>query len=133
MKNFGRLFLAVLLVGVALSFVACGKEKETVGASDTVHATAAELVGTWKGIAGEPSTLTLGEDGSYRDIADFASIIGTYTVDETEGTITVNESEYGMMFVYTYELTGDQLTIQTSGGLPRTFAKPQALALPGSN
>ena len=86
-------------------------------------ASAEELVGTWRGIGGEPSTLTLGEDGSYSDVADFASIIGTYTVDSAAGTLTVNESEYGMVFTYAYELSGDHLTIQLEGGLPRNFSR----------
>ena len=50
-------------------------------------------------------------------------IIGTYTVNSSAGTLTVNESEYGMVFTYSYELSGDNLTLQMEGGLPRSFAR----------
>ncbi|MCR5476561.1 MAG: hypothetical protein K6E92_02920 [Lachnospiraceae bacterium] len=50
-------------------------------------------------------------------------IIGTYTVNEVERTMTVNESEYGMVFVYDVSLTDNTLTLQLSGGKPRKFLK----------
>jgi hypothetical protein len=67
--------------------------------------------------------LTLGSDGTYKDVAGELSIIGTYTVDEVYGTLDVSEKEYGMSFSYSYELSGDNLTIQLNGGLPRTFVR----------
>ncbi|MBP3754151.1 MAG: hypothetical protein J6I66_04775 [Lachnospiraceae bacterium] len=45
----------------------------------------------------------MGADGSYKDVAGDISIIGTYTVDSINGTLTVNEKEYGMVFTYSYE------------------------------
>ncbi len=62
-------------------------------------------------------------DGSYKDIVDDISVIGTFTVDSIAGTLTVKESEYGMVFKYSYVLSGDNLTLQLSGGLPRTFTR----------
>jgi hypothetical protein len=50
-------------------------------------------------------------------------MVGTYKVDSTAGTLTVNESEYGMVFTYSVELSGNDLTLQLDGGLPRTFTK----------
>lgn len=111
-------FLLIMVIGIA----ACGN-KESDQESAVVHASNDELVGKWKGTGNEISTLTLGSNGSYKDIAGELSVIGTYTVDEISGTLTVNEKDYGLVFTYSYELDGDSLTLQMDGGLPRTFAR----------
>ena len=111
-------FLLIMVIGIA----ACGN-KESDQESAVVHASSDELVGKWKGTGNEISTLTLGSNGSYKDIAGELSVIGTYTVDEISGTLTVNEKDYGLVFPYRYELDGDNLTLQMDGGLPRTFAR----------
>lgn len=122
MKKLVKVLSVVLTVMMILCMVACGS-KEEEQAEEVVHASAEELVGKWKGTGGEISTLTLGSDGSYKDIAGSAYIIGTYTVDSTAGTLTVNEKEYGLVFTYSYDLTDDTLTLQLNGGNPRTFVK----------
>lgn len=122
MKKSVKLLSVVLMLVMLFCITACGKE-ETAQASEETHASAAELVGKWKGTEGEISTLTLGADGSYKDIAGDISIIGTYTVDSVNGTLTVNEKEYGMVFTYSYELTDDKLTLQLNGGNPRNFLR----------
>ena len=101
----------------------CSKEDDNQTSETTTHASRDELIGKWKGTGNELSTITLGSDGSYKDAVDGISVIGTYTVDSNAGTLTVNESEYGMVFTYSYELSGDNLTLQLNGGLPRTFTK----------
>ncbi len=120
MKN--KILFAALLLFMIFCFSACG-ENNSDQAAEKVQVSAADFYGTWKGTGQELSTLTLGADGSYRDIADGVSIIGTYTVDTASGTLTVNESEYGMVFTYGYELSGDDLTLQLNGGRPRTFVR----------
>ncbi len=122
MKRSVQLLSVVLMLVMLFCITACGKE-ENAQASEETHASAAELVGKWKGTEGEISTLTLGADGSYKDIAGDISIIGTYTVDSVSGTLTVNEKEYGMVFTYSYELTDDKLTLQLNGGNPRNFLR----------
>ena len=122
MKKSAKILTTVLLLSIVFNITACGKNEPEQIPVET-HASSAELVGKWKGTGKEISTLTLGADGSYKDIADIASIIGTYTVDEIAGTLTVNESEYGMVFTYSYDLSGNDLTLQLDGGLPRTFTK----------
>ena len=68
--------------------------------------------------------VSFSKDGNYKDDAgDNLYIIGTYTVDEDAQTITVNESEYGMVFVYNFTIDGNKLTLQMDGGLPRSFTK----------
>ena len=107
-----------------LCLTACGDSTDTETQTESTDQTsAADLVGVWKGTAGEVSTLTLGSNGSYMDDAGDVYIKGTYTVNTSDRTITVNESEYGLVFVYSYELADDTLTIQANGGLPRKFIK----------
>ena len=122
MKKNTKLSLIVLVLISVMGITACGK-KESEPEPVVVHASSDELVGKWKGTGNEISTLTLGSNGSYKDIAGELSVIGTYTVDEISGTLTVNEKDYGLVFTYSYELDGDDLTLQLDGGLPRTFAR----------
>ena len=122
MRNNIKRFIIVLLLMMTLCFAACGDENNDQS-TEASHASSASLVGTWKGTGNEISTLTLGDDGSYKDVADDVYVNGTYTVDTATGTLTVNESEYGLVFTYSYELTEDNLTLQLKGGLPRTFVK----------
>ncbi|MCR5203727.1 MAG: hypothetical protein K6E47_01620 [Lachnospiraceae bacterium] len=123
-KHFKILSICILLVMI-ICIAGCSKEDDTKTSetTNTKHASRDELVGKWKGTGKELSTITLGKDGSYKDVVDDISVIGTYTVDSTAGTLTVNESEYGMVFTYSYELSGDNLTLQLNGGIPRTFTK----------
>ena len=117
-------FITLILLMFVLCLAACGDSTDTDTQADTAEQTsAADLVGTWKGTAGEISTLTLGSNGSYMDDAGDVYVKGTYTVNTSEKTITVNESEYGLVFVYSYELADNTLTIQMNGGLPRKFIK----------
>lgn len=122
MKKNIRILSTALLLTLLLCISACGKD-ETEEVSTVPHASKAELVGKWKGTGDEIATLTLGSDGTYKDVAGELSIIGTYTVDEVYGTLDVSEKEYGMSFSYSYDLSGDTLTIQLNGGLPRTFVR----------
>ena len=117
-----KMISIVLMMVMVICCSACGKGENNQTSGGT-HASSAELVGKWKGTGNEISTITLGADGSYKDVADGVSIKGTYIVDSTEGTLTVNESEYGLVITYSYELSGDNLTLQMNGGLPRTFAR----------
>ena len=125
MNNFIKIISAVLVLFVVLSFSACGGSADTSASAQTAGSSfsAADLVGKWKGTGDEISTITFGKNGSYKDDAGIAVVEGTYTVDEAAGTITVNEKEYGLVFVYSVELSGNDLTIQTDYGLPRTFKK----------
>ena len=122
MKKTSKFPIVVLMLVIVFCMCACGKENSA--SAEESNAAASDLVGTWKGTGNEISTLTLGANGSYKDIAgEDMYIIGTYTVNSSAGTLTVNESEYGMVFTYSYELSGDNLTLQMEGGLPRSFAR----------
>ena len=126
MKIKVKLFSAVVLLVMIICVSGCSKDENNQDnnqVSETTHASRADLIGKWKGTGNEISTIILGSDGSYKDAVDDLSVIGTYTVDSAAGTLTVNESEYGMVFTYSYELSGDNLTLQLKGGLPRTFTK----------
>ena len=123
MKKYLKLFTVGILLVMIICITGCSKEDDNQTSETTTHASRDELIGKWKGTGNELSTITLGSDGSYKDAVDGISVIGTYTVDSNAGTLTVNESEYGMVFTYSYELSGDNLTLQLSGGLPRTFTK----------
>ncbi len=122
MKNHFKILSVCILLVMIICITGCSKEDDTK-TSETTHASRADLIGKWKGTGKELSTITLGKDGSYKDDVDDISVIGTQTVDATAGTLTVNESEYGMVFTYSYELSGDNLTLQLNGGIPRTFTK----------
>lgn len=124
-KSLKFLYIGILLVMI-ICITGCSKEGDSQDndqVSEITHAPRADLIGKWKGTGNEISTIILGIDGSYKDAVDDLSVIGTYTVDSAAGTLTVNESEYGMVFTYSYELSGDNLTLQLKGGLPRTFTK----------
>lgn len=125
MKKAVRIVAITLMLALALSFAACGKKAEPESEPVVTNkATIQDLYGTWKGIGGEISTVSFSKDGNYKDDAgDNLYIIGTYTVDEDAQTITVNESEYGMVFVYNFTIDGNKLTLQMDGGLPRSFTK----------
>ena len=123
MKNILKIIPIVFMLFIVLSISACGESADTAAQNIGSSFSASDLVGKWKGTGEEISTLTFGRDGSYKDDAGFAVVEGTYTVDEDAGTITVNEKEYGLVFVYSAELSGNNLTIQTDFGLPRTFTK----------
>lgn len=125
MKKAVRIVAITLMLALALSFAACGKKAESEPEPVVTNkATIQDLYGTWKGIGGEISTVSFSKDGNYKDDAgDNLYIIGTYTVDEDAQTITVNESEYGMVFVYNFTIDGNKLTLQMDGGLPRSFTK----------
>lgn len=120
-----RNVVIVALLALTLSCAgACGKKDAAdTKVSQSAPVNSADLVGTWKGTGDEISTLTLGSDGSYKDDAGDLYMVGTYKVDSAAGTLTVNESEYGMVFTYSVELSGNDLTLQLDGGLPRTFTK----------
>ncbi len=122
MSKFGKVLSVVLMLAMVFCITACGKDNSELVTEES-QVSSADFVGTWKGTGNEISTLTLGANGSYKDVAGDVSIIGTYTINASEGTLTVNESEYGLVFTYAYELSGDNLTLQMNGGLPRTFAK----------
>ena len=123
MKNIIRIIPILLVLLVVLSISACGGSADVAEETGGSPFKAADLVGKWKGTGDEISTITFGKNGSYKDDAGFAVVEGTYTADEEAGTITVNEKDYGLVFVYSVELSGKKLTIQTENGLPRTFTK----------
>ena len=120
-----KVFLPVMFLLFGMTAFACGpKEEEAEEVTENVTPiNADDLVGTWKGVNGEISTLTLGKNGTYLDDAGDLSISGTYTVDTVSNTMTVNESEYGMVFTYSCTLDGNVLTLQLDGGKARTFCK----------
>ena len=116
--------LSISFILLTVFLCACSKQDSgSDQANVNTQITIDDLAGKWKGTGNEISTLTLGKDGSYKDVAEGVSIVGTYTIDAASGTMTVNESEYGMVFSYSYELSGNDLTLQMNGGLPRTFTK----------
>ena len=126
MKKTARVISVAMILLIALSLAACGKsakneEADAVVATDPIKVE--DLYGTWKGVSGEISTVSFSKDGSYRDDAGDIYIAGTYTFNEADQTVTVYESEYGMVFTYSAVLSGNQLTLQIDGGLPRNFVK----------
>ena len=129
MKKFLKVLSAVLVLSIGLTTVACGTKADAddVVEEDTVTSDPISediLAGTWKGVDGEPSTLTLTKTGGYDDNAgDGLYIRGSYTVDAISNTMTVNESDYGMTIKYNVTLEGKVLTLQMDGGLPRKFCK----------
>lgn len=126
MKKLIKVFLPVLLLAVGMTTAfACGTkaEEEEASVENTTSINADDLLGTWKGVEGEISTLTFANNGTFSDDAGDIYMSGTYSVDTVSNTITVNESEYGMTFVYNCTLEGNVLTIQVDGGKPRKFCK----------
>ena len=125
MKRTVKMISITMLLIIVLSAVACGKKAEPVQTSEPAGtATAEDLWGTWKGTGGEISTVSFAKDGSYRDDAgDGLYISGTYTVNEDAQTITVNEDEYGMVFVYNFSVSDNTLSLQMDGGKERRFVR----------
>ena len=125
MKKAVKLVLVTVMLLFVLSALACGKSSEPASESvQTEAATAEDLLGTWKGIGGEISTVSFAKNGAYRDDAGGdLYVAGTYKVDEASQTITVNEEEYGMVFVYDFSISNNTLTLQMNGGKERRFAK----------
>lgn len=109
---------------MVLSAVACSKKAETVQTEGFTGGSAQTLLGSWKGVEGEISTVSFTNDGKYMDNAgDGLYINGTYSVNEGAKTITVNEEEYGMVFVYNYSVSENSLTLQLDGGKARKFTR----------
>ena len=126
MKKTAKIITTTLLLLFVASALACGKKtaSEPAAAVATTPAKAEDLYGTWKGTGHEISTVSFAKTGAYRDDAgDGLYVSGTYTVDEASQTITVNEEEYGMTFVYDFTVDGNKLTLQMNGGNLRTFVK----------
>ncbi|MBR4579880.1 MAG: hypothetical protein IKO32_01455 [Lachnospiraceae bacterium] len=124
MKKTVRVISVALILMMVLSAVACGKKAEPVQTEEFTGGSAQSLLGTWKGTAGEISTLSFTKDGKYMDNAgDGLYINGTYSVNESANTITVNEEEYGMVFVYNYSVSDNSLTLQLDGGKARKFTR----------
>jgi hypothetical protein len=127
MKKAVRVISVAMLMVLVLTAFACGKKEEAAPASEVVTAgggSVEDLYGTWKGVGEEISTVSFTNSGLYRDDAgDGLYIAGTYTVDVASQTITVNESDYGMVFVYSYSVKGNTLTLQVDGGKQRIFVK----------
>ena len=125
MKKSVKIFFAALLLPLVLGVLACGKtevpEEETHEAFTPLNAE--DLYGTWKGTGNEISTVSFGQNGYYLDDAGDISMEGTYFVDTIEHEVIVTEKEYGMTFTYHVDLSGDNLTLQVDGGLPRTFIR----------
>ena len=127
MKKTVKIISITMILVLVLSAFACGKKEEPAQESTTTGtATAEDLLGTWTGTAGEISTVSFSKSGSYMDNAgDGLYISGTYTVNEADQTVTVNEDEYGMVFVYHYTVDGNKMTLQIDGGKVRNFIKKQ--------
>lgn len=127
MKKTVKIISLTMILVLVLSAFACGKKEEPALESTTTGtATAEDLLGTWTGTAGEISTVSFSKSGSYMDNAgDGLYISGTYTVNEADQTVTVNEDEYGMVFVYHYTVDGNKMTLQIDGGKVRNFIKKQ--------
>ena len=126
MKKTVRIVSVVLLFMLMVTAFACGKKEEPAPVSETAAGggSVEDLYGTWKGVGEEISTVSFTNSGLYRDDAgDGLYIAGTYTVDVNAQTITVNESDYGMVFVYHYSVKGETLTLQMDGGKQRIFVK----------
>jgi uncharacterized lipoprotein YehR (DUF1307 family) len=124
MKKYTKLVFALLACLLIFSIAACGKKADdsaTSVSSDPILAS--DLIGSWKGTGEELSTVTFREDGTYRDDAGDIYISGTYEFDALSRTVTVHENEYGMTFTYYVTLSGNNLTMQISGGKVRTFSK----------
>ncbi|MCR5806438.1 MAG: hypothetical protein K6G68_05305 [Oscillospiraceae bacterium] len=121
-----KFVLAGLLFFTVMCLCACngGKKAEE---EKPAGAPAAMLVGTWVGTGDEIATVTFGSDGKYKDVANFdgttISVTGTYTVDEQNGTVLVDDKEDGLQFNYNYTVTDSDLTLQLNGGKERTFKK----------
>ena len=116
-------FLMIFMMCVAIG---CGgKSESSSNNSSGAKASKEDLIGVWNGIGNnDKEMITFKEDGSFKEEYDGDLInTGSYTVDESQQTVTCKEKDYGLVFTYQFTLDGDQLTIQLEGGLPRTFQK----------
>ena len=108
-------------------FAGCNGSAGDKDKSSSPTVDASVFVGTWKGTGNETATLTFSADGKMKDVTNLDgtvySITGTYTVDSEECYVYVTEDEYGLNFAYHYTISGNDLTLQMEGGLPRTFRK----------
>ena len=117
---------AVLMIFLMCAAVGCGGKSESNGNNGGGSTASKEdLIGVWNGIGNnDKEMITFKKDGSFKEEYDGEVInTGSYTVDESQQTVTCKEKDYGLVFTYQYTLDGDQLTIQIEGGLPRTFQK----------
>jgi hypothetical protein len=99
------------------------------------------LVGTWKGVQGNESTLTLNSDGTFHEenyasasgIGFNANFKGTYTLDVKEKRIKMHpddDSELGNnkgnVWEYSYVISDNFLTLENVGSLfegPKSYTK----------
>ena len=117
---------ALLMIFLMCVAVGCGGKSESNGNNGGGSTASKEdLIGVWNGIGNnDKEMITFKKDGSFKEEYDGEVInTGSYTVDESQQTVTCKEKDYGLVFTYQYTLDGDQLTIQIEGGLPRTFQK----------
>lgn len=125
-KHFGFM-VKILLVLMMCFAVGCGdKNVDNSNGSDEQTQTSKDaLIGEWNGIGNSSKEfITFKKDGSYNEGYDGEVINrGSYSVNESNQTVTCTEKDYGMTFEYHFTLDGDNLTIQLSNGLPRTFQK----------
>ena len=113
-----KLIVLLMSAVLCLALAGCGSSSGTEAA-----ATDNELIGTWRGTGNEPSIITFKSDGTCTDDAGDIVIKGPYTIDESAKTVTVYDEEDGLVFEYSYKITGTDLTLQMEYGLPRTFSK----------
>ena len=125
-KHFGFM-VKILLVLMMCFAVGCGDKNEnnSNGSDEQTQTSKDALIGEWKGIGNNSKEfITFKKDGSYNEGYDGEVINrGSYSVNESNQTVTCTEKDYGMTFEYHFTLDGDNLTIQLSNGLPRTFQK----------
>ena len=125
-KHFGFM-VKILLVLMMCFAVGCGDKNEnnSNGSGEQTQTSKDALIGEWKGIGNSSKEfITFKKDGSYNEGYDGEVINrGSYSVNESNQTVTCTEKDYGMTFEYHFTLDGDNLTIQLSNGLPRTFQK----------
>ena len=99
------------------------------------------LVGTWKGVQGNESTLTLNSDGTFHEVNTISTggagydvvFTGTYTIDVKEKKIKMypqDDSELGNnkgnSWEYSYVISDNYLTIENIGSLfegPKSYTK----------
>ena len=125
-KSLAFIILSLLILAIGTSACNNKAEDKAVGNEDieTVVITKEDLYGTWTGIGSETGgTLSFSKDGNCRDSHGDLVIAGPYSLDETAQALTVTDTEIGMSFTYDISMSNDQLTIQLSGGNPRTFVR----------
>ena len=121
--------MIALLLCIVLCLTGCngGGESDKTTQSASATASSGVLLGTWKGTGDEHSTITFGTDGRCKDDFNYDGIqivtAGPYTINEADSTVLIHDDEYGLDFLYTYTISGNDLTMQLEGGNPRTFRK----------